>query len=54
MAAAKVHGKAPVTGKGQVVKAPQSGAKGPSNHIPQIGKPQPGQPGNYSSEQQQQ
>jgi hypothetical protein len=29
-------------------------AKGPSNHVPTVGKPQPGQKVNYSSEQQQQ
>jgi hypothetical protein len=48
------HGKAPLTGKGSVVKAPASGASGPSNHIPKIGKPTPGEPGNLSNEQQQQ
>jgi hypothetical protein len=53
MASASVHGKAAVTGKGQVEKVPASGAKGPSNHVPQIGKTQPRQPDTYSSEQQQ-
>ena len=53
MAKAIVHGKAPVTGKGQLEHPPVSGAKGPSNHVPQVGKAQPRQPGNYSSEQQQ-
>jgi hypothetical protein len=53
-AQAQVHGKAPVTGKGQVEKPPMSGAQGPSNHVPTVGKAQPTQPGNYSSEQQQQ
>jgi hypothetical protein len=54
MASATVHGKAAVTGKGQVEKPPSSGAQGPSNHVPQIGKAQPRQPDTYSSEQQQQ
>jgi len=54
MAKAHTHGKNAATGQGHVDKAPQSGAKGPSNHTPTIGKPQPGSASNYSSEQQQQ
>jgi hypothetical protein len=46
-----VHGKNAKTGKGAVSKMPQSGAAGPSNHVPQVGRPSPGE--NYSSEQQQ-
>ena len=54
MAKAHTHGKNAATGQGHVEKAPASGAKGPSNHTPTIGKPQPGSASNYSSEQQQQ
>jgi hypothetical protein len=54
MAKAHTHGKAPITGKGQQNKAPAGGGKGPSNHVPTVAKPQPGQKVNYSSEQQQQ
>ena len=43
------HGKAPITGKGQMVKAPSATGVGPSNHIPQIGRPQIGEPGGPSS-----
>lgn len=46
----KVSGKNAVTGKGTVSKAPQSGAMGPSNHVPKIGADPAA---NYSSEQQQ-
>jgi hypothetical protein len=53
MAKAHTHGKNALTGKGQVEKAPTSGAKGPSNHVPTVGKPQPHQAANYSSQQQQ-
>lgn len=49
------HGKNALTGKGSVAKTPgNAGSVGPSNHVPKIGKPTPGEPANYSSEQQQQ
>jgi hypothetical protein len=55
VASASVHGKAALTGKGQKTTTPASGAKGPSNHVPQLGKAQVGKQGqgDYSAEQQQ-
>lgn len=52
---AHTHGKNAATGQGQVDKTPgNAGSQGPSNHVPVIGKTQPGSAGNYSSQQQQQ
>jgi hypothetical protein len=51
---ANVHGKNAVTGKGATPKTPGNAGMGNSNHVPVIGKPQPGASGYVSDQQQQQ